>query len=427
MCAQHALNAILQGHFYDPTQLAQIADELSEFERNELGLSGQDAPQFTSQHLDENGNFSVEVIDCALKAWEMNLVRWRPCAELRGRYDHPENEFAFLLNLGQHWLALRGFGHVRRIWYNLNSFFPEPQWVSDTYLGTFLHQAQVESYSIFAVEPQTGTEPPATIADDVADTQRSSFDAEPLSDDDADLQAAIRASLNESTPSTPSGRRRTREENSSAEDEEGGPMRNRVCRDYGTPGSGYRSRRRSKQREKQAYASNKHDSFLHKNHSLSSLDMDEEDLLASDRTRKSPFLNPLVSSLLDEDVEEIESENALTLDDDEKQLQAAIASSLGKPYDVSQCILDKTRRALTRSCEPESELESEPEDVMRIRKLREQAQHGHSDKDTSKQIKSEDEVSDSKADTFNMEDAPSESSEPLSAEEMRRRRLARFS
>ena len=117
MCAQHALNAILQGQFFDPSQLAQIADEISEYERNELGISTQDAKNISSRHMDETGFFSLEVVDRALRAWDMSLVRWRSCEELRERYVHPEREFAFLLNLGHHWIALRGFGHVSRTWY----------------------------------------------------------------------------------------------------------------------------------------------------------------------------------------------------------------------------------------------------------------------------------------------------------------------
>ena len=75
MCAQHALNAILQGHFFDPTQLAQIANEIAEFERDELGLVEKNHDAVVSHHVDETGHFGVEVMDRALKAWDMNLAR----------------------------------------------------------------------------------------------------------------------------------------------------------------------------------------------------------------------------------------------------------------------------------------------------------------------------------------------------------------
>ena len=95
--------------------------------------------------------------------------------------------------------------------------------------------------------------------------------------------------------------------------------------------------------------------------------------LASYPSRKSPFLHPIAASLLDEDVEDLveEEENAHLefLDDDEAQLQAAIASSLGQPYQVPERILDQTYR----TCEMDKESQKIPEDVQRITKLREDA------------------------------------------------------
>lgn len=114
MCAQHALNAILQGHFYDPSQLSQIAGELADHQRLKLGMVMDGLEQ--NFHVDETGYFSVDVIERALKAWDMNLLRWRPCRALSSRYDHPEREFAFLLNLDSHWVALRGFGRHFKYW-----------------------------------------------------------------------------------------------------------------------------------------------------------------------------------------------------------------------------------------------------------------------------------------------------------------------
>lgn len=148
MCAQHALNAILQGHFYDPSQLGQMAQELAEQERLELGIPVSD--DYENSHVNGMGYFSVHVMERALKAWDMSLIRWRPCRQLGDRYDHPEREFAFLLNLESHWIALRGFGRQNKCWYvsyahprfNLNSFFDQPQWIGDAYLSTFLEQVR---------------------------------------------------------------------------------------------------------------------------------------------------------------------------------------------------------------------------------------------------------------------------------------------
>lgn len=113
LCAQHALNSVLQGNFFDATQLAQIARELAAFERAELGTESTD---FESQHMDDSGYFSASVLERAFGTWDMRLVRWRPHESLNGRYTHPERELAFVLNLDLHWFALRGFGSKERKW-----------------------------------------------------------------------------------------------------------------------------------------------------------------------------------------------------------------------------------------------------------------------------------------------------------------------
>ena len=150
MWAQHALNAVLQGHFFDAVQLSQIAQELADYERAELNITDPEVSNsLLSRHMDETGFFSIEVVERALKTWDMELVRWRASDRLQQRYEHPECEFAFILNLDSHWFALRGFGHRRRQWcvphrqltqrrFNLNSFFHTAEWVGDTYLSTFL-------------------------------------------------------------------------------------------------------------------------------------------------------------------------------------------------------------------------------------------------------------------------------------------------
>lgn len=67
--------------------------------------------------------------------------------------DRPYTRLAFILNLEQHWFTLRRFGpanadasldHGDGHWFNLNSFLPEPEWVSKTYLGMVLQQAETE-------------------------------------------------------------------------------------------------------------------------------------------------------------------------------------------------------------------------------------------------------------------------------------------
>ena len=89
-------------------------------------------------------------------------------------------------------------------------------------------------------------DPPATITDDVADAHASRFseDHSLMLDEDEDFQKAVRASLEEdqanaAQPSTPTGRRRARQERLDAEEEMHEPLRSRMRHSTGvsTPGS----------------------------------------------------------------------------------------------------------------------------------------------------------------------------------------------
>ena len=283
-------------------------------------------------------------------------------------------------------------------------------------------------------------DPPATITDDVADAHASRFseDHSSILDEDKDFQKAVRASLEEdqanaAQPSTPTGRRRERQERLNVEEEMHEPLRSRMRHSTGpsTPGSGYRSMRRFGPHNEREDASEKYQktSSSRRNRQKSSHDIEEEGDLVSYPSRKSPFLNPIAASLLDEDVEDLaeEEDNAHFefLDDDEAQLQAAIASSLGQPFQVPQRILDQTYR----TCEMDKESQSIPEDVQRITKLREDMLIKASQSTTSAHelpptVSSETSIS--RSHDAEPADDGAEEKNTLSTEEMRRRRLARF-
>lgn len=55
-------------------------------------------------------------------------------------------QLAFVLNQNQHWYTLRRFGSPGENghWFNLDSTKSSPQWISKTYLGMFLQQAEQE-------------------------------------------------------------------------------------------------------------------------------------------------------------------------------------------------------------------------------------------------------------------------------------------
>ncbi|KAF5322556.1 hypothetical protein D9619_001773 [Psilocybe cf. subviscida] len=221
LCAQHALNSLLQGPYFTAPDLGVIARNLDELEES----YDDDNTGATSTNMDDTGFFSVQVLDNALQVWGLNLTRWRS-EEMAPYQSHPEAQFAFILNLDQHWYTLRRFGavdHDDGHWFNLNSLLPRPEWVSRTYLGMALQQAETEGYSVFAVTAADSSHAlavPRTEADDIAATlpdptlgsggQRrattSSVPADELGaaaahretgfeDEDYELQAALQASL----------------------------------------------------------------------------------------------------------------------------------------------------------------------------------------------------------------------------------------
>lgn len=158
LCAQHALNALLQGQYYDASQLAQIAAELDQLEASELGLSAADiaSRDRSSLNMDDTGFFSASVLERALQVWGISISNWRS-AEMRSRHNAPEQEKAFVLNLDSHWFTIRSFGSSSKFWYNLNSFLPEPSWIGKNYLGTLLHTAESEGYTVFVVQASEGS------------------------------------------------------------------------------------------------------------------------------------------------------------------------------------------------------------------------------------------------------------------------------
>ncbi|KAJ7462332.1 Josephin-domain-containing protein [Mycena galericulata] len=215
LCAQHALNSLLQGNYFSAPDLSEIAHNLDLLEE-----SYDDENSGTrSGNMDDSGFFSVQVLDNALKVWGLNLSRWQG-EEMRPFHDHPDRtQLAFILNCEQHWFTLRRFGPH---WFNLNSF-SKPEWISKLYLGMVLQQAEADGYSVFAVTQADPSSPPAlphTEADDLGNTLPEPHSAnrpnlqsftshtaggssgnkqaaaiEGMEDEDYELQAALHASL----------------------------------------------------------------------------------------------------------------------------------------------------------------------------------------------------------------------------------------
>lgn len=59
LCAQHCLNNVLQGHYFDAAQLGDTAKQLDEAEREQLELSDAqwDQREVQNRNADETGRF----------------------------------------------------------------------------------------------------------------------------------------------------------------------------------------------------------------------------------------------------------------------------------------------------------------------------------------------------------------------------------
>ncbi|KAG1752956.1 Josephin-domain-containing protein [Suillus lakei] len=208
LCAQHALNSLLQGNYFTAPDLSEFARKMDALEESSRYDDANRA--HTSSNMDDTGFFSVQVIEEALNIWNLSLVRWRSEA-MKPYQNEPHNQTAFVLNQNQHWYTLRRFGDISipgdGHWFNLDSTKRQPQWISKLYLGMFLQQAESDGYSIFTVtqiDPDAPSQLPHADADAIASTfpDPTSASSTPRDDvelgfenEDMELQAALQASL----------------------------------------------------------------------------------------------------------------------------------------------------------------------------------------------------------------------------------------
>lgn len=140
LCAQHCINNLLQGQYYTPTDLAEIAKQLDQQEMEAMreGISSAEpslSKENSSSNYDDSGFFSIQVVTKALQVWNLDLIPIRSSNEIaKDAKKHPELQYAFICNLDQHWYALKKFGNSPDRWYNLNSTLKQPKHVSSTYL-----------------------------------------------------------------------------------------------------------------------------------------------------------------------------------------------------------------------------------------------------------------------------------------------------
>ncbi|KAH8860384.1 Ataxin-3 [Schistosoma japonicum] len=88
LCAQHCLNALLQGPYFTAVDLANIAKQLDETEESQLGRNH--TTPYGFQNMDETGYFSIQVISQALQIWCLELVPFlRQCSEAERARENP--------------------------------------------------------------------------------------------------------------------------------------------------------------------------------------------------------------------------------------------------------------------------------------------------------------------------------------------------
>lgn len=163
LCGVHALNGLLQGPLLSEVDLAGIAAELDDRERQLMAEAGADNPALIaflaqgSHNVDDSGNFSVEVLREALRRAN-NLELTSDPKAVAAALANPNAYDAYLFNLQQHWFAIRRLPtRAGPRWFNLDSMVDRPELIGDFFLSAFLSQMKAEGYSIFAV---TGRLPP---------------------------------------------------------------------------------------------------------------------------------------------------------------------------------------------------------------------------------------------------------------------------
>ncbi|XP_071439782.1 ataxin-3-like [Hetaerina americana] len=155
LCAQHCLNALLQGPYFTAVELASLAQQLDDEERKRMAESGVDSDDYRkfleqpSGNMDDSGYFSVQVISSALEFWGLELVPYSSSEQVALMAQKcPTDMQAYICNYRDHWFTIRRLGNQ---WFNLNSMLTGPELLSNTYLAMFLAQLQQEGYSIFVV------------------------------------------------------------------------------------------------------------------------------------------------------------------------------------------------------------------------------------------------------------------------------------
>lgn len=103
-----------------------------------------------SSNYDDSGYFSIQVLQKAVESFNLDLIPYKSSQNeiaIQAQAD-PTSVNAYICNFKDHWYTIRKIGNY---WFNLNSLFKRPQYISDTYLSILLAQLVNDGYSIFII------------------------------------------------------------------------------------------------------------------------------------------------------------------------------------------------------------------------------------------------------------------------------------
>lgn len=154
LCAVHCVNALLQGPHFTEVDLAKHAHELDAQERALLGTAGGE-----STNVDASGNFSIGVIEAALKTRGYRCYNTQHPAIAGSVRDNPGSESGFICNshAREHWFTIR---RVNGRWWDLDSMKHSPQSIGDVYLAEFLLATEQQGFTIFVVRDTSSGDTP---------------------------------------------------------------------------------------------------------------------------------------------------------------------------------------------------------------------------------------------------------------------------
>ncbi|MQL92897.1 hypothetical protein Taro_025541 [Colocasia esculenta] len=161
LCAVHCVNTVLQGPFFSELDLAALASDLDQRERQMMlmetdggdgggALVSVGVGDFLSEdshNVSMGGDFSIQVLEKALEVWDLHVIPLdSPVAEPT-KHD-PEMENAYICHLQDHWFCIR---KVNGEWYNFNSLYAAPEHLTKFYLSAYLDSLKSGGWSIFLV------------------------------------------------------------------------------------------------------------------------------------------------------------------------------------------------------------------------------------------------------------------------------------